>query len=78
MSVAGTRRDHRAIDLLERFGDLAAMVAAVFAAHCRRIAGQWWGPGPAPIKIVPRPFKRLGVARRAIAPVLLIFTFLVR
>ena len=61
-----------------RFGDLAAMVAAVFGGSIIvELLRQWWGP-VGTIRIVPPSVQNaLGVARRGIAPVLLIFTFLV-
>src|SRR6202048_4650281 len=61
-----------------RFGDLAAMVAAVFGGSIIvELLRQWWGP-VGTIRIVPPAVQStLAVARRAIAPVLLIFTFLV-
>src|SRR6202163_755534 len=61
-----------------RFGDLAAMVAIVFGGSIiSELLRQWWGP-VGTIRIVPPSVQStLGVARRAIAPILLIFTFLV-
>jgi branched-chain amino acid transport system permease protein len=61
-----------------RFDDLAAMVAAVFGGSIAvELLRQWWGP-VGTIKIVPPSVQSaLAVARRAIAPLLLIFTFLV-
>ena len=61
-----------------RFGDLAAMVAIVFGGSIiSELLRQWWGP-VGTIRIVPPTVQSgLAVARRAIAPVLLIFTFLV-
>jgi branched-chain amino acid transport system permease protein len=61
-----------------RFGDLAAMVAAVFGGSIVvELLRQWWGP-VGTIRIVPPSVQSaLAVARRMIAPVLLIFTFLV-
>src|SRR5258708_12395668 len=63
---------------LTRFGELAAMVAAVFGGSIIvELLRQWWGP-VGTIRIVPPSVqKTLAVARRGIAPVLLIFTFLV-
>src|SRR6195256_613129 len=63
---------------LTRFGELAAVVAAVFGGSIVvELLRQWWGP-VGTIRIVPPSVQRtLAVARRAIAPVLLIFTFLV-
>src|SRR5258708_19475735 len=61
-----------------RFDDLAAMVAAVFGGSIVvELLRQWWGP-VGTIRIVPPVVQStLAVARRGIAPVLLIFTFLV-
>ncbi|CAN5467532.1 high-affinity branched-chain amino acid ABC transporter permease LivM [soil metagenome] len=61
-----------------RFGDLAAMVAVVFGGSIIiELLRYWWGPVDT-IRIIPAGTTRaLAVARRAIAPVLLIFTFLV-
>ena len=61
-----------------RFGDLAAIVAAVFGGSIVvELLRQWWGP-VGTVRIVPPSVQStLAVARRAIAPVLLIFTFLV-
>jgi len=61
-----------------RFDDLAAMVATVFGGSIVvELLRQWWGP-VGTIRIVPPAAQNaLVVARRAIAPVLLIFTFLV-
>jgi branched-chain amino acid transport system permease protein len=61
-----------------RFGDLAAVVAAVFGGSIIvELLRQWWGP-VGTIRIVPPSVQStLAVLRRAIAPVLLIFTFLV-
>src|SRR5437879_5111627 len=61
-----------------RFDDLAAMVAAVFGGSIVvELLRQWWGPVDT-IRIVPSSVQNaLAVARRAIAPVLLTFTFLV-
>src|SRR6202034_3875157 len=58
-----------------RFGDLAAMVAAVFGGSIVvELLRQWWGP-VGTIRIVPPSVKTtLAVLRRAVAPVLLIFT----
>src|SRR5437879_9096343 len=59
-----------------RFGDLAAMVAAVFGGSIIvELLRQWWGP-VGTIRIVPPAVqKTLAVARRGIAPLLLVFTF---
>src|SRR5436309_941692 len=61
-----------------RFDDLAAMVAAVFGGSIVvELLRHWWGPVDT-IRIVPSSVQNaLAVARRAIAPVLLTFTFLV-
>jgi branched-chain amino acid transport system permease protein len=60
-----------------RFGDLAAMVAVVFGGSIAvELLRQWWGP--VGTVSIPQPVKNgLAIARRAIAPLLLIFTFLV-
>jgi branched-chain amino acid transport system permease protein len=61
-----------------RFDDLAAIVAAVFGGSIVvELLRQWWGPVDAITVIPPSVQSALAVARRAIAPVLLIFTFLV-
>src|SRR5207237_370731 len=61
-----------------RFDELAAMVATVFGGSIIvELLRQWWGP-VGTIRIVPPPVqKALAVARCAIAPLLLVFTFLV-
>ena len=61
-----------------RFGDLAAIVAAVFGGSILiELLRQWWGPVDT-VRAVPAPVKSaLSLARRLIAPVLLVFTFLV-
>ena len=61
-----------------RFGDLAAMVAAVFAGSIVvELLRQWWGP-VGTIHIVPPAMQSaLSIAGRLVAPALLIFTFLV-
>ena len=61
-----------------RFGDLAAMVAAVFGGSILiELLRQWWGPVET-VRVVPAPVKSaLSFARRMVAPVLLVFTFLV-
>ncbi|HEY0568439.1 MAG TPA: DUF3382 domain-containing protein, partial [Xanthobacteraceae bacterium] len=58
-----------------RFDDLAAMVAAVFGGSIVfELLRQWWGP-VGTIRIVPPSVQSaLAVARRMIAPVLLIIT----
>src|SRR6266516_3768836 len=61
-----------------RFDDLAAMVAAVFGGSIVvELLRHWWGPVDTIRVIPPSVQNALVVARRAIAPVLLIFTFLV-
>src|ERR1700734_874752 len=61
-----------------RFDDLAIMVAVVFGGSIAiELLRQWWGP-VGTIRIIPPSVQSgLAVARRAVAPVLLIFTFLV-
>ena len=61
-----------------RFDDLAAMVGAVFGGSIVvELLRQWWGP-VGTIRVVPPSVQSaLAVARRGIAPLLLIFTFLV-
>src|SRR3978361_567745 len=61
-----------------RFGDLAAMVGAVFVGSIvAELLRQWWGP-VGTVRIVPPSVQNgLAVARRFVAPVLLVFTFLV-
>src|SRR6202041_3338749 len=61
-----------------RFGDLAAMVATVFVGSIViELLRQWWGP-VGTIKVIPPSVQSgLALARRGVAPVLLIFTFLV-
>ncbi|MDB5652758.1 MAG: branched-chain amino acid transporter permease, partial [Tardiphaga sp.] len=61
-----------------RFGDLAAMVGVVFGGSIvMELLRHWWGPVDS-IRIVPPAATRaLAFGRRAIAPVLLVFTFLV-
>src|SRR6266446_8633248 len=61
-----------------RFDDLAAMVAAVFGGSIVvELLRQWWGPVGTVRIIPPNVQSGLAVTRRLIAPVLLIFTFLV-
>jgi branched-chain amino acid transport system permease protein len=61
-----------------RFGDLATMVGIVFGGSIVvELLRQWWGPVSATAVVPPSVQSALGMARRAIAPVLLIFTFLV-
>jgi branched-chain amino acid transport system permease protein len=61
-----------------RFGELATIVAIVFGGSIIvELLRQWWGP-VGTVVIIPRPMQKgLTIARRAIAPLLLIFTFLV-
>jgi len=61
-----------------RFGDLAAIVAAVFGGSILiELLRQWWGPVDT-VRVVPAPVKSaLSLAGRLVAPVLLVFTFLV-
>src|ERR1700709_2973394 len=61
-----------------RFGDLAAMVATVFGGSIVvELLRQWWGP-VGTIRVVPAPVQSaLSLAGRLVAPVLLVFTFLV-
>src|SRR4030095_7891253 len=60
------------------FGDLAAMVAAVFGGSILiELLRQWWGP-VGTIRVVPASVQStLSFAGRLVAPVLLVFTFLV-
>jgi branched-chain amino acid transport system permease protein len=61
-----------------RFGDLAAMVAIVFGGSIvMELMRHWWGP-VGKVRIMP-PSAQIALAllRRAVAPILLIFTFLV-
>src|SRR5258708_3827749 len=61
-----------------RFDDLALMVAAVFGGSIVvELLRQWWGPVGTLRVVPPSVQSALAVARRAIAPVLLIFTLLV-
>lgn len=61
-----------------RFGDLAALVGAVFAGSIvMELLRHWWGPVET-VRVVPPNLQRaLVIARRGIAPVLLAFTVLV-
>jgi branched-chain amino acid transport system permease protein len=60
-----------------RFGDLALMVAAVFGGSiAMELLRRWWGP-VATVVVPPAVQSGLALARRAVAPVLLTFTFLV-
>ena len=61
-----------------RFGDLAAMVVAVFAGSIAvELLRSWWGPVGTVMIVPPRVASALALARRAIAPMLLTFTVLV-
>jgi branched-chain amino acid transport system permease protein len=61
-----------------RFGDLAVIVAAVFGGSIVvELLRQWWGPVGTVMIVPPSVQSTLAVARRGIAPVLLVFTFLV-
>src|ERR1700747_1874886 len=58
-----------------RFDDLAAMVAAVFGGSIAvELLRWWWGPVGTVMIVPPRVTSALALARRAIAPLLLIFT----
>jgi len=61
-----------------RFGDLAAMVATVFGGSIVvELLRQWWGP-VGTVRVVPASVQSgLALAGRLVAPVLLVFTFLV-
>jgi branched-chain amino acid transport system permease protein len=61
-----------------RFGDLAAIVGAVFGGSIVvELLRQWWGPADK-VRVVPPAMQNaLSLAGRLIAPALLIFTFLV-
>ena len=61
-----------------RFGDLALMVAGVFGGSILiELLRRWWGPVTV-TRVVPASVQTgLALARRAIAPLLLIFTVLV-
>src|SRR5690242_21803782 len=61
-----------------RFGELAAIVAAVFGGSIViELLRQWLGPVDARRFVPPSVQKGFAVAGRMVAPVLLIFTFLV-
>src|ERR1700761_2745380 len=61
-----------------RFGDLATMVATVFVGSIVvELLRQWWGPVGTVRILPPSAQNALAIGRRAIAPVLLICTFLV-
>src|SRR5438445_8610553 len=61
-----------------RFGELAAIVAAVFGGSIIvELLRQWWGPAGT-VRIIPPPVQSgLAIAARLVAPLLLTFTFLV-
>jgi branched-chain amino acid transport system permease protein len=61
-----------------RFGDLAAMVVTVFGGSIVvELLRQWWGP-VGTVRVVPAQVQSaLSLAGRLVAPVLLVFTFLV-
>ncbi|MGB9173061.1 MAG: high-affinity branched-chain amino acid ABC transporter permease LivM [Bradyrhizobium sp.] len=59
-----------------RFGDLATIVGVVFGGSIViELLRQWWGPVSATAVVPPSVQSALGLARRAIAPLLLVFTF---
>src|ERR1700676_1584699 len=61
-----------------RFGDLAAMVVTVFGGSIVvELLRQWWGPVGTVRIVPPNVQSALALARRAIAPLLLILAFLV-
>src|ERR1700744_3932459 len=61
-----------------RFGDLAAMVATVFGGSIVvELLRQWWGPVGAVRTAPPKLQSALAIAGRLVAPLLLIFAFLV-
>src|SRR3984893_13969544 len=61
-----------------RFGDLAAIVVTVFGGSIVvELLRQWWGPVGTVRIVPPNVQSALAMAQRAIAPLLLIFTFLV-
>ena len=61
-----------------RFGDLAAMVAAVFGGSIVvELLRQWWGPADKGRVLAPSVQKAMSLAGRWVAPALLIFAFLV-
>ncbi|MGC2810634.1 MAG: DUF3382 domain-containing protein, partial [Bradyrhizobium sp.] len=61
-----------------RFGDLAATVAIVFGGSIvMELLRHWWGPVGAVRIMPPTAQNALALLRRAVAPILLIFTFLV-
>ena len=61
-----------------RFGDLATIVAIVFAGSIAiELLRQWWGPARAGAILPPAVQGALGLAGRALPPLLLIFALLV-
>jgi branched-chain amino acid transport system permease protein len=61
-----------------RFGDLTLMVAAVFGGSIAvELLRQWWGPAGTVRLVPPAVQTALTLGRRAVAPLLLVFTFLV-
>ena len=61
-----------------RFGDLATIVAVVFVGSIViELLRQWWGPAPIVGAIPPSAQKALGLAGKAIPPLLLVFALLV-
>jgi branched-chain amino acid transport system permease protein len=61
-----------------RFGELAAMVAIVFGGSIViELLRQWWGPVGTVRVVPPRVQSALATAGRLVAPLLLIFAFLV-
>jgi branched-chain amino acid transport system permease protein len=60
-----------------RFGDLASIVAVVFVGSIAiELLRQWWGPSPIGDAIPPSAQKALGLAGKAIPPLLLVFALL--
>src|SRR5207248_8836328 len=61
-----------------RFSDLTLMVAAVFGGSIAvELLRQWWGPAGTVRLVPPGVQTALTLGRRAVAPLLLVFTFLV-
>ena len=61
-----------------RFGDLATIVAVVFVGSIViELLRQWWGPSPIGDAIPPSAQKALGLAGKAVPPLLLLFALLV-
>ncbi len=61
-----------------RFGELAAMVAIVFGGSIIiELLRQWWGPVDTARIVPPQVQTGLGIARRLLAPALLVFALLV-